>query len=83
MRLLEMAARRIVADLTTLRYTSTRVERLDGAVGPAIEVRAGHRETTSVVRLYAVPEGYCEVAIFGARSEEEVTAYFASAEIRP
>jgi hypothetical protein len=82
-RVVDMAGRRLVAALVSHRHVSPRVDALPGSPAPAVEVRAGNGQTTSVVRLHAVPDGYCEVAIFGARSEDAVKAYFATAAIRP
>lgn len=81
MRLLELAGRKVVAALAAHEYAAPSVHAVAGAAGGAIEVRAGDRQSTAVIRLFAVPDGYCEVAIFGARIEQEVTDYFASVQL--
>lgn len=67
-------------------YETPAVRRVATPAGPAVEVRSKlkHEAATIVAsRFYPLPDGYCEVTIFGARSEDDVATYFDSIEIKP
>jgi hypothetical protein len=84
-RMLEDAGRRLALTLQNQGYEPPIVRTITLAAGPAVEVRSSLRGATSLVaaRFVAVPNGYCEVTIIGATTEQAVSAYFDSMSIRP
>jgi hypothetical protein len=79
------ASRRFAQALQNQGSEQPTVRPITTPAGPAVEVRASVRGSALVLaaRFYTVPNGYCEVAILGARSDAEVTAFLDTVEIKP
>jgi hypothetical protein len=89
MPLLEMAGRQLERALQGHGYLATYTRPLTRSAGVALEVGGAdmgaltETRPAAVIRLYALADGYCEAAIFGARSQQEVEAFFATVAVGP
>lgn len=84
-RMLDEAGRRFAQTLQNQGYQPPAVRTVTVGGGTAVEVRGSMRGEPPLVaaRFVAVPDGYCEVSIFGARTEADVSAYFDTVAIKP
>lgn len=82
--LLDAAAARVVRgiELGLGDGTKPAVTKLPTDAGDAVDLRWPTGRLRNATRLLLMPGGYCEATILGARTDADVTSYFASLRVR-